>query len=297
MIKIGNCPDSWGVWFDKNDKQMDWRRFTKEFREAGYLYTEIGPYGYMSKDANELNAEFNQQNIIPVAGNIMFNIEEDSEMPGAIEKTKTVCTLLKDIGAEYFIIMDGMYDNLLTAKRELDPILPEEKMQAFIKNLVTISKTAKECGMKPVFHPHAGTHVEYEDQIKRVLNETSPDDVMLCFDTGHHIYCKGNNLYKFVEENADRISFLHLKDLDEKIKLATWENDDTFPVAVKKGVFTDIGKGEIDWKRFKELLDKINFNGYAIIEEDCYPVDFDKPLAIQKGIGEYLESIGFGSRK
>ena len=47
MIKIGNCPDSWGIWFDQDDRQMDWNQYLDEVAEAGYRYTEIGPYGYM----------------------------------------------------------------------------------------------------------------------------------------------------------------------------------------------------------------------------------------------------------
>ncbi|MGI6154127.1 MAG: sugar phosphate isomerase/epimerase family protein [Christensenellaceae bacterium] len=295
MIKIGNCPDSWGVWFDHNDKQMDWRRFTKEFHEAGYKYTEIGPYGYMSTDAAELKDEFAKWDIVPVGGNIMFNIEEDSEMPVAIEKTKKVCKLLKDIGAEYYIIMDGMYDNLLTAVRELPPTIDDDKFKALIKNLVTLSRVAIDMGITPVFHPHAGTHVEDEDQIDRVLDATSPDDVMLCFDTGHHIYRKGNDVYRFIETHGDRISFLHLKDLVESVKLDVWENDYTFPIATQKGIWADIGKGQIDWPKLKKSLDKVNFSGYAIIEQDCYPANYDEPLPIQKEIGKYLLSIGFGT--
>ena len=63
MIKIGNCPDSWGVWFDSNDKQPDWHTYLDEVAEAGYVYTETGPYGYMTPDAVELK---------DVKGNVEF---------------------------------------------------------------------------------------------------------------------------------------------------------------------------------------------------------------------------------
>ena len=292
MIKIGNGPDSWGVWFDKDDRQMDWHRFLDELVKAGYKYTEIGPLGYMSTDANELNDEFKKRGVIPVAGNIMFHIEEDSEMPGAIEKTKAVCDLLTKIGAGYFIIMDGMYDNLLTAVRELPPTLSEEKFKALIRNTAELCKIAKDYGIKPVFHPHAGTHVEYEAQIDRMLDET---DVQLCFDTGHHIYCKGNDVYSYIEKHADRIEFLHFKDLVESVKDEVWANGDTFPIATNKGIWADIGKGQIDWPKLKKTLDQVGYEGYAIVEQDCYPANYDEPLPKQKAIGEYLVSIGMGT--
>lgn len=190
MIKIGNCPDSWGIWFDKNDKQMDWRRFTREFHDAGYTYTEIGPLGYMSTDPDELNAEFKKWDIKPVAGNIMFDLSDNDKMEWAEGHTRKVCDLLTKIGGEYYIIMDAMYDDLITGEHLQPSTLSDDKFQMLITNLVKLSRVAKEYGIKPVFHPHAGTHVEYEAQIEKVLDATSPDDVMLCFDTGHHIYCK-----------------------------------------------------------------------------------------------------------
>jgi hypothetical protein len=37
--------------------------------------------------------------------------------------------------------------------------------------------------MTLVFHPHADSHVEYEDQIERFLADTDPGVVYLCFDS------------------------------------------------------------------------------------------------------------------
>ncbi|MGI5849680.1 MAG: sugar phosphate isomerase/epimerase family protein [Christensenellales bacterium] len=295
MVKVGNCPDSWGVWFDKDDKQMSWLRFTEECSRAGFKYIEIGPLGYMSTDPSVLNEEFKKRGLVPVAGNIMFDLEDDSLMEASINKTKTVCELSKKIGAEYFIIMDGMYSDMWTGELLKPKALDEDAWKRLVKNLVAISRVAQDCGIKPVFHPHAATHVEYEPQIERLLAETSPKDVMLCFDTGHHIYCEGNDVYSFMENYADRISFLHLKDLVKPIKEEVWKKDISFSQATKMGVWAEIGKGEIDFVRIKKILDKNGFNGYAIIEHDMYPVDFDVPFEIQKRTGEYLTSIGFGT--
>lgn len=297
MIKVGNCPDSWGVWFDKNDRQMDWRRFTREFHEAGYRYTELGPFGYMSEDADELNEEFKKWDIVPVAGNIMFDLADDEKMEWAKAHTKKVCELLRAVGGEYFIIMDAMYDDLITGEHLRPKALDKEKFDSLIKNTVVLGKIAKECGIKSVFHPHAGTHVEYEDQIEEVLNKTTPDELMLCFDTGHHVYCEGNDVYSFMEKHMDRISFLHFKDVVESVKEEVWKNGDTFPVATKKGIWAEIGEGQIDWLKIKDILEKTGYDGYAIIEEDCYPAMFDEVLPKQKKIAEYMKSINMGTLK
>ena len=43
MMTLGSAPDSWGVWFPDDPKQMPWQRFLDEIAEAGYEWTELGP--------------------------------------------------------------------------------------------------------------------------------------------------------------------------------------------------------------------------------------------------------------
>ena len=55
-VKIGSAPDSWGVWFAEDPKQIPWQRFLDEVAEAGYEWIELGPYGYLPTDLNTLRA-------------------------------------------------------------------------------------------------------------------------------------------------------------------------------------------------------------------------------------------------
>jgi len=42
-IKVGSAPDSWGVWFAQDPRQVPWHRFLDEVAQAGYRYVELGP--------------------------------------------------------------------------------------------------------------------------------------------------------------------------------------------------------------------------------------------------------------
>ena len=47
-LRIGTAPDSWGVWFPDDPKQVPWQRFLDEVAQAGYswiclLYTSPSP--------------------------------------------------------------------------------------------------------------------------------------------------------------------------------------------------------------------------------------------------------------
>ena len=64
--------------------------------------------------------------------------------------------------------------------------------------------------------------------------------------------------------------------------------------AVAMGMFCELSKGVVDYIAFRDLLQEIEYDGWAIVEQDMYPVAFDKPLPIAKRNREYLRSIGIG---
>src|SRR5919108_29324 len=63
----------------------------------------------------------------------------------------------------------------------------------------------------------AEAHVEYEDQIEAFLEQTDPERVFLCFDTGHHAY-RGGDPIAFMRRHHRRIPYLHLKSVDRDIQ-------------------------------------------------------------------------------
>lgn len=46
-LRLGSCPDSWGVWFADDPRQTPWNRFLDELAGVGYEWLELGPYGYL----------------------------------------------------------------------------------------------------------------------------------------------------------------------------------------------------------------------------------------------------------
>jgi len=56
-LDIGSSPDSWGVWFGDDPRQMPWLRFLDEVAQAGYEWIELGPYGYLPPHLPTLRAE------------------------------------------------------------------------------------------------------------------------------------------------------------------------------------------------------------------------------------------------
>ena len=63
QLKIGSAPDSWGVWFPRDERQIPWQRFLDEIVTAGYEWTELGPYGYLPTDLSTLREELDRRHL------------------------------------------------------------------------------------------------------------------------------------------------------------------------------------------------------------------------------------------
>lgn len=57
-------------------------------------------------------------------------------------------------------------------------------------------------------------------------------------------------------------------------------------------IFCEPSTGLVDFLAFRDILRKIDYDGWAIVEQDLYPAPFDKPLPIAKRTRAYLREIG-----
>lgn len=293
-IKVGTCPDSWGVWFPNDPKQIPWQRCLDEIAEAGYKWIELGPFGYFPTDPKVMRAELEKHGLIPVGQAIdEFSLEDPSVWH---ETEKTVLAsgeLLAALGAEYFIIIDAPYSDLATGEIVAPSRLEDDAWKRLIDTTHKMADLLHSLGVKLLFHPHAETHVEYEHQIERFLEDTDPDKVGICFDTGHHAYRDGDSI-AFMRKHYKRIPYLHLKSVNPVVQRKVEVEHIPFANAVAIDMFVEPAAGVVDFIAFRDLLREIDYTGYAIVEQDMYPAPFDKPLPIAKRTRQYLREIGIG---
>ena len=210
-VKIGSAPDSWGVWFPRDDKQIPWQRCLDEIAEAGYQWTELGPYGYLPTDLATLQAELSKRGLRASGTFAMGHLEDEAAWPGLEKQVLGAGESLAYLGAEYLILIDDTYTNLWTGEATAPSKLDEEAWKRLIDRIhQVVDLVADRFGLRVVFHPHAETHVEYEGQIETLLSQTDAERVLLCLDTGHHAY-RGGDPIGFLRRHHRRIPYLHLK--------------------------------------------------------------------------------------
>jgi inosose dehydratase len=293
-VKIGSAPDSWGVWFPRDDKQIPWQRCLDEIAEAGYRWTELGPYGYLPTDLATLQAELSKRGLRASGTFAMGHLEDEAAWPGLEKQVLGAGESLAYLGAEFLILIDDTYTNLWTGEATAPSKLDEEAWKRLIDRIhQVVDLVADRFGLRVVFHPHAETHVEYEGQIETLLSQTDAEQVLLCLDTGHHAY-RGGDPIGFLRRHHRRIPYLHLKSVRPDLQRKVAEENIPFAHAVGMDLFCEPSQGVVDFPALCRVLQEIDYHGYAIVEQDMYPAPFDKPLPIARRTREYLRAIGIG---
>jgi inosose dehydratase len=293
-VTVGTAPDSWGVWFPSDERQTPWERCLDEMAEAGYAWTELGPYGYLPTDPDTLRAALATRHLGITGATVIATLEDPDGWPEVERQVLGGGALAHALGGEFVVLIDDPYTNLFTGEQIAPKRLDDAGWRRFIATTHRAADIARDrFGLRTVFHPHAETHVEYEDQIERFLADTDPARVGLCFDTGHHAY-RGGDPVAFMAKHHDRIPYLHLKSVRPEMIAKVEAENIPFAIAVGSDMFCEPSEGAVDFLAFRDVLRAIDYTGWGIVEQDMYPAPFDKPLPIAKRTRAYLREIGIG---
>lgn len=289
-IKVGTAPDSWGIWFPEDPKQVPWDQCLDEMQEAGYKTIELGPWGYLPTNPTVLQEELKKRGLELIATTLMTDLVFIDDLQPIFQTLDEILSLQQHFpSAKYLVLIDGMYTDLFTGDMIARKDLTAAEWDYMISNIKRIVDYAtSKLNIKVVFHPHAETHVETEEEIERLLADT---DINLCFDTGHHVYSGGDPI-TFLKKHGKRIEYLHLKDCNKDIRQRMKENNWAFAQGVQSGVMCDPESGAVDFVQLTKTLDEINFIGDAVVEQDMYPAPEGRPLKIATRTLQYFKEIG-----
>lgn len=310
-IYISGAPASWGVEYADNPNNPDWKTVVKEAHLAGYKAMELGPYRYMPVDINQITPVLNENDITVIAGTIFDDLVSKNNLENLKEATHNICKVVSKLpqraklpnqkfATPYLTIMDFSDSDKHLARDyaaghpDKAVRLTQEEWDGMIQNITEICLIAKEYGVRPVIHPHAGGHIEFEDELEKLVQDVPYNIAGLCLDTGHLYYSKMDP-EKTLRKYWDRVDYIHFKDID----LDVYED-----VMMKKIQFFDaceidqvmcpIGDGIIDYASIKNMLEnEFNYEGYITIEQESNPLEAHTSLSNVKKSVDYLKSIGF----
>ncbi len=263
MLSAAAGPVSWGVDFADDPANPPWKQVLDAIREAGVSALELGPMGYLPRDPGELRAALRERRLA-VAGSFLFDdLHDASRRDACLLGAEHVCRWIASAGGAILVIIDrpdaarAASAGRSGAARRLDA----RRWSQMMRTIDRIATIARRHRLRPALHPHAGSHIEFEDEIEAALRDT---DVELCLDTGHALYA-GVDPVALLDRHHARVAHLHLKDADSRVLAAGeggyWEH-------VRAGVFCPLGDGALDLVALSAALRRHRIGGFATIEQD-----------------------------
>ena len=294
-LRLGTAPDSWGVWFASDPDQVTWEVYLDEIARVGYVYTELGPQGFMPQDAGQLNEELARRNLTVCGGTVFAGLHKGKDaLDEAIASFSQEARLLQAVGAEYLVHLPEQYTDMHTGEATDVTEVDKQQWTDLVSGTDTLGRHIyEEYGVKLVFHPHVDTHVDTQVRIERFLQDTDPDYVNLCLDTGHVAYCEGDNV-EIVEKFPGRVTYVHLKSVDPEVRARALAENLPLSEAVQLGVMCEPAYGEPDMPPFLDSLGALDREIFTVIEQDLYPVEPHIPLPIGARTAGYYVGCGLG---
>lgn len=266
MVKLATGPVTWGVDFADAAGNPPWQQVLDDIERSGVGALELGPVGYLPEDPVVL-AEALRSRALTAVGSFVFEDFHDPTQGRRIAAvTIRACRAIAAAGGSVLVIIDRPGPTrAATAGRPDDAArLRGLAWRGMLDRFEATASVARDHGLSPVVHPHAGTFVEFEDEIERLLDATSLD---LCLDTGHAAYA-GMDPAAALRAYAPRIAHVHLKDVSANVLRDVRARRRGFWQAIERGVFCPLGDGAVALPDVIAALAESGYDGFATIEQD-----------------------------
>jgi len=214
----------------------------RDVAAAGYAGVELFDgnlieYEERPDELRQLLGELGLQLVAVYSGaNFIF----DEILEEELWRIRRAAVLAAELDAEQLVVGGG-------AKRSTGT--SDEDYSRLAGALDRVAAIAEEHGLRASYHPHLSTIVETPEQLERVMSRSRID---FCPDTAH-LAGAGGDPAELVRRYADRISYVHVKDLT------------TNPLA-----FLPLGEGELDLAAVLAALAEAGYDGWITVELDAF---------------------------
>jgi len=274
-------------------------RMLDELVATGYTGTELGDWGYMPTDPQELNRELTRRGVIMLGAFVPVALKDASSHEAgkkdAIKTARLLASVAQD-PAPFLVLADNngnVPQRTLNAGRiTLEMALSRAEWKIFAEGANSIARAVRDAtGLRTVFHHHCGGYVETPAEIARFLELTDQQLIGLVFDTGHYVFGSGNrDALAGLDRFKERIWYVHLKDCRQDVaRKSRTEGWDYFR-SLRHGIFCELGQGFVDFPGVLRWLKDSRYEGYVLVEQDVLPgMGAPKESALRNR--EYLRSI------
>ena len=297
-LQVANAPCSWGVLeFDWAGEAPAYARVLDEMSATGYAGTELGDWGFMPTDSATLARELSSRNLQLLGAFVPVRLTDEAALEAGVAAALQVARLLAAVAGEspFVVLSDDTaahpHRTRIAGRVRPTDGLDERGWSTLAGGAERIARQVREdTGLRTVFHHHCATFVETPEEIEQLLARTDPALLGLCLDTGHAAFGGGNPVTTAIKWR-DRIWHAHLKDCDERIRARAASDGWDYQLAVRNGVFCELGRGAVDFPALLTLLRDSGYDGWLVVEQDVLPSMGDPAHSAARNRA-YLKSLG-----
>lgn len=285
---LATSPDAYGVWVADGEGDIPWPQFLDTAAAGGYSMVELGPMGYLPSDPSRLRDELAKRSLGLTGGYVTGLLHHWDGRAEARAELREVAALTSAAGARHLVLL---------ARTTRGPAgrraLAGNDWHAMVDGIKEADRLVREeFGLTVVYHPHIGLAVETRAETERLIADTD-GKLALCLDVGHFAY-PGDDPVAFFRRHAERIAYLHLRDLDPAVRDDAVANNKDFWAAVHGGIFCEPGDGVVDFAGLVAACRDANFTGPVVVERSLHAQPHDVSAETAARAHRYFSAAGFG---
>jgi inosose dehydratase len=251
----------------------------REASEIGYEGVELGRK--FPRNAKELLPKLEEFGLQLVGGWYSGFLAERSLEEEWLAASDHV-RLLEECGSQVLVYGecarmpgDSPFDRPLSES----PALGAIELSGYVEKVNGFAARLKHRGIQLAYHYHLMMLVETAEEIAAFFGATS-DDVGLLLDTGH-AYAAGADYGEILRRFGNRVVHIHLKDVRRQVLDKVRKDDASFNAAVRAGMFTIPGDGDVDFSQIRSFVRASGYSGWVVIEAEQDPAKANPRLYAQ----------------
>jgi len=298
VIRVANAPCSWGVLeFESKADSPTYSRVLDEIGASGYVGTELGDWGFMPTDPDQLRDEIERRGLALLAAFVTTRLTHPETYEESTHRAVSTAQLLAAAAATspFIVLSDEPAADPVRASKagrtEPSHALSEKQWDIAARGVEALARVVRnEAGVRTVFHHHCATFVETPQEIDALMQRTDESLVGLCLDSGHITYAGGSPM-DLLARYGTRIWHVHFKDCEPAVAARARSENWDYQTAIRHGVFCELGKGGVDFPALLAALRKRGYGDWIVVEQDVLP-SMGSPLESARRNREYLRTLG-----
>ncbi|HUC21661.1 MAG TPA: sugar phosphate isomerase/epimerase family protein [Streptosporangiaceae bacterium] len=189
-----------------------------------------------------------------------------SELPALIDMARRRAGQQAELGLTEVFLASQLYPERIDVPAEGAGFEPG-RLELVIERIAAVAEVITAEGVTPCFHPHVGSWIETEHEIRALLEAV--DAAILSFgpDTGH-MFWAGMDPAAVIASYAERVRAIHLKDVHHAaVQRARAQHENYSGAAFTEHVWTEPGRGDVDFDAVFAALPR-SYDGWFVVEVD-----------------------------